>query len=66
MVTRANAQWYWQVQQEQARAWVLAQRMGALQLEAVVNLPPRVTLVEEVEEVANQEDAARASCSPSC
>jgi len=55
-----------QARQEQVRAWVLAQRMAALQLEAEVNLPPRVILVAEVEEVANQEDAAPASCSPSC
>src|SRR5947209_4274680 len=66
MATRANARWYLQARQEQARAWVLAQRMAALQLEAGVNLPPQVTPVAEVEEVANQEDAAHANCSPSC
>ena len=66
MVTRANARWYLQARQEQVRAWVLAQHMAAPQLEAGVNLPPQVTLVAEVEEVENQEDAARASCLPSC
>jgi len=66
MATRASAQWSWQARQEQARAWVLAQRMAALQLEAGVNLPPQVTQVAEVAEVENQEDAAHASCLPSC